>query len=168
MGIGVSYSFKDLVGVLTNPTVGVSFPLTGGNIGLGQVTIEMTTDRTVHDLASDGTIMPSYIAGDNGLVTIEVQQTSLLHKALLSLYNTLVTAANLDDVIGWAATRLSFRTLNDGTTHTCTGVSFSKVPGKVYQAQGQKITWQLMAANITNTSSIVQGIVSSVIATVGL
>ena len=66
MGVGVTYSFKDLVGVLVNPVFGVSIPLTGGNIGLGQVTITMTTERTTHDVAADSTVMPSYVAGDNG------------------------------------------------------------------------------------------------------
>jgi hypothetical protein len=148
--VGTTYSFKDLVGSLNNPNFGVSFSLTGGNVGLGQVTIRMVTERTAHDTASDGVVMPSYLAGDSGDVDIEVQQTSALHHALLSLYNQLTTAANNDDVSGWASTLISFRTLTDGSTHICNGVSFSKIPDKPYQAAGQKITWRLMAANVIN------------------
>ena len=150
MALGTTYSFKDLVGVLVNTAYGVSFPLTGGNIGLGQITISMSTERTVHDVAADGTVMPSYIAGDNGTVAIEVQQTSNLHHELLSLYNLSVTAANADDVSGWAGTQISFRTLLDGSTHLLTGVSFGKIPDKPYAAHGAKITWQLMAASVQN------------------
>ena len=150
MALGTTYSFKDLVGVLVNTAYGVSFPLTGGNIGLGQITISMSTERTVHDVAADGTVMPSYVAGDNGTVAIEVQQTSNLHHELLSLYNLSVTAANADDVSGWAGTQISFRTLLDGSTHLLTGVSFGKIPDKPYQAHGAKLTWQLLAANIIN------------------
>jgi hypothetical protein len=150
MGLGVTYSFKDLVGALTNAVFGVSFPLSGGNVGFGAMTITMSTERTTHDVAADGTVMLSYIAGDNGDVAIEVQQTSPLHHALLSLYNQCVTAANNDDVSGWGSTSISFRTLLDGSTHLATGVSFGKIPDKPYQAQGQKITWRLMAANIIN------------------
>ncbi len=151
MAQGTTYSFKSLTGVITNPVFGVSIPLTGGNIGVGSFTIRMTTTRTTHDVAADGTVMPSYIAGDNGDVDIEVQETSVLHKALLSLYNLCVVAANNDDVLGWAAIAISFVFLIDGSTHTLTGCSFEKIPDKPYQAQGQKITWKLMAANIVNT-----------------
>ena len=150
MGIGPTYSFKDLVGVLTNTEFGVSIPLTGGNVGFGQLTISMATERTAHDVAADGTVMPSYMAGDNGTVSLEIQQTSPLHHALLGLYNLAVLAANNDDVSGWAATNISFRTLNDGSTHILNGCSFNKLPDKPYHAQGQKINWSFMAANVIN------------------
>ena len=150
MSVGVTYSFRDLVGVLTNIVFGTVIPLTGGNVGLGQISIAMATERTVHDVSSDGTVMPSYVAGANGTVAIEVQQTSSLHHALLTLYNLVTTAANADDVSGWAATNISFRTLLDGSTHVLSGVSFSKIPDKAYAAHGAKITWSLMAADIIN------------------
>ena len=151
MGVGSTYSFKSLVGVLVNPVFGVSIPLTGGNVGFGQMTVTMTTERTAHDVAADGTVMVSYIAGDNGDIAIEVQESSILHSLLLSLYNQAITAANYyDDVSGWAATTISFRMLTDGTSHILSGVSFGKIPDKPYQASGQKITWRMMAANIIN------------------
>lgn len=150
MGVGATYSFKALVGVLVNSVFGVSIPLTGGNVGFGQMTVTMTTERTAHDVAADGTVLISYIAGDNGDIAIEVQESSVLHSALLSLYNQAITAANNDDVSGWAATTISFRMLTDGTSHVLSGVSFGKIPDKPYQASGQKITWRMMAANIVN------------------
>jgi hypothetical protein len=150
MGQGITYSFKDLVGSLVNAVFGVAFPLTGGNIGLGRVTITMTTERTTHDTAADGTVMPSYVAGDSGDINLEVQQTSPLHHELLSLYNLCTVAANNNDVAGWATTEIAFRTLLDGSTHILSGVSFQKIPEKPYQASGQKITWKLMAANVIN------------------
>ena len=150
MGIGVTYSFKDLTGVLTNPTFGVTIPLTGGNVGFGSMTITMTTERTVHDVAADGTVMGSYIAGDNGAVDLEIQQTSTLHHQLLALYNLCVTAANNEDVSGWLSTNISFRTILDGSVHVLSGVSFGKIPDKPYQAAGQKVRWALLAANVVN------------------
>lgn len=150
MGQGKTYSFKSLTGVLTNSVFGVSIPLTGGNIGVGSFTIRMTTARTTHDVGADGTVMPSYIAGDNGEVDIQVQETSTIHSELLSLYNQCVLAANNDDVSGWAATSISFTLLIDGSTHTLTGVSFDKIPDKPYEAAGQKMTWKLLAANVVN------------------
>ena len=151
MGVGTTYSFKSLVGVLQNAVFGVTIPLTGGNIGVGEITISMATERTTHDVAADGTVMPSYAAGDNGTVVINVQETSILHKALLGLYNLCVLAANQDDVLGWAATSISFTFLIDGSIHLLSGVSFSKIPDKPYQAHGQRISWSLMAANVINT-----------------
>lgn len=148
--IGKTYSFKSLTGVLTNSVFGVTITLTGGNIGLGSITVRMNTTRTTHDVAADGTVMPSYIAGNNGEVDITVQETSAIHGELLSLYNQCVLAADNDDVSGWAATAVSFTLLIDGSIHTLTGCSFEKIPDKPYEAQGQKMTWKLMAANIFN------------------
>jgi hypothetical protein len=147
----VTYSFKDLVGALVNSVFGVTVSLAGGNIGIGQITIAMSTARTSQDVAADGVVMPSYLAGNNGTCTIEVQQTSALHHALLGLYNLSVTAADNGDVTGWAATVISFRTQLDGSTHVLSGVSFNKIPDKPYHASGSRVSWELMACNIVNT-----------------
>jgi hypothetical protein len=111
----------------------------------------MATTRTALDVAADGTVMGSYIAGDNGACDFEVQQTSSLHHELLALYNLCILAANNDDVSGWLDTTISFRTILDGSTHVLTGVGFSKIPDKPYQASGQKVRWNFMVANIINT-----------------
>jgi hypothetical protein len=151
MSIGNTYAFKALTGVLTNPVFGVTLPLTGGNIGAGKFTISMATERTAHDLAADGTVMGSYISGNNGALAIEVQESSVLHAALLSLYNQAVLAAEAGDVSGWMATVISFRMMTDGSQHTLSGVSFGKIPDKPYAAAGEKIVWNLMAADIQNS-----------------
>lgn len=150
MGIGATYSFKALTGVLVNPALGVTIPLTGGNVGAGQFTVAMQQERTMHDVAADGTVMISYVAGDNGTLAIEVQESSYLHAELTALYNTLLTAANNYDVSAWAATTISFRMLTDGSQHILSGVSFQKFPDKPYQAHGQRVTWNLMVANAVN------------------
>lgn len=145
----VTHAFKDLVGVITNSVFGVVIPIVGGNTGgIGQVTISMNTERTAHDVAADGVTMVSYVAGDNGSFVIEVQQTSAIHHQLLDLYNMCLTAAQSGDVSGWAATNISLRTILDGSTHIGNGCSFSKIPDKVYQAQGQRISWPIMAAEV--------------------
>lgn len=144
--IQTTYSFKDLVGVLFNPVMGTPFILTGGNVGIGEVSIRPLTQRTEHDVASDGTVMPSYVPGDNFEVTVSCQQTSSLHHALLSLFNLLITAANASDVSNWAATVLSFRTILDGSTHNLTGASFRNTSDKPYAQKGQNVTWAFMAA----------------------
>lgn len=150
MAQGATYSFKSLVGVLVNAIFGVTIPLTGGNIGAGAFRVSMTTERTVQDVAADGTVMVSYVAGDNGMLEVEVQESSVLHQQLLALYNLALLAANNDDVSGWAATVISFRMLTDGSQHLFSGVSFQKFPDKPYEAHGQKITWRLPVANAVN------------------
>jgi hypothetical protein len=150
MATGATYSFKSLTGVLTNPVFGFTIPLTGGNIGAGSFTVRMATTRTAHDVAADGTVMVSYVAGDNGDVDIDVQESSALHSSLLALWNLCILAANNDDVSGWAATIISFRMLTDGTQHILTGCSFDKVPDKPYESAGKRVTWKLMAANVIN------------------
>jgi hypothetical protein len=108
----------------------------------------MSTDRTAHDTAADGSVMVTYVAGDSGGATIEVQQTSDLHLYLLSWFNLVKTAADNGAVGPWAAGVLSLRNLEDGSVHTLTGVSPSKVPDKTYAAQGGRVTWSLMAARV--------------------
>jgi hypothetical protein len=144
------YSFKDLSGALSDPDVG-DFIL-AGQIGEGQVTIAMSIEKTVHDVSSDGTVMPSFISGDNGQVSIEVQQTSDLHTFLLGWYNTKKTAADNGDVSTYAATTLTLRSTTDSSTHVAQGVSPSKLPDKVYTAQGQRLTWVLMCADIQSST----------------
>ena len=168
MSIGVTYSFKDLVGVIANPLLGITIPLTGGNIGTGSITITMSGERTVQDVSADGTVMPSYVSVNNGTVSVEVQQTSILHKELLNMYNLAVAGAEQGAVGVWAAITVSIQTLLDGSTHRCAGVSFSKNPDKSYQAHGQKITWMLMAADIQSTGSTIQTGVLSVLSGLGV
>jgi hypothetical protein len=140
-----TYSFLDLAGAIASPIGGYTF--TGE--GVGEVIVSMTTEKTVHDTAADGSVMVSKIAGDNGMITINCQQTSLVHKFLLGLYNALMVGpASI-----WASTSILLRNTSDGTSHVVTGVSPQKVPDKSYQAQGQRISWVLMAANIQSLSA---------------
>lgn len=148
--VQTTYSFKDLAGVLSNPVLGSPVQLAGGNIGIGQISIRMLTQRTEHNVAADGAVMPSYVAGKNAEVVIEVQQTSELHHVLLGLYNLAETLAESSDLAAWANSAITFRTLLDGALHIFRGVSFQKIGDKAYQQHGQNVTWTLMAAEATN------------------
>src|SRR5664280_2930675 len=98
-----TYSFLDLAGVITHPDLG-AYTFTGE--GVGQVDVSMAEINTVHEVAADGTVMISKIAGNQGTVTVHCQQTSLVHKWLLAWYNalkfTLPTSA-------WAQTAMLLR-----------------------------------------------------------
>jgi hypothetical protein len=144
-----TYSFKDLVGSITSPLAG-SFVLAGAAIGNGQVRITMTTTRSELDTAADGAVMVSYIAGSAGMMEIECQQTSALHKFLLYMNNLHQTAADADDVSSWAASSVQLRNITDGSQHLATGVSLAKTPDKTYAVRGGMITWSLPCAHVTN------------------
>jgi len=138
-----TYSFLDLAGAIANPTFpGGPFIFTGE--GVGTVTVSMSTDRTAHDVAADGSIMVSKIPGNNGQITIECQQTSLANKYLTELYNWLITKS----ATVWATSAIVLRNITDGTNHVATGVSFGKIPDKTYTSQGGKVSWTLYATDI--------------------
>lgn len=139
-----TYSFQDVSVVFSHPDFGRY--LAQGE-GLGQITIGMATDRTAHDVAADGTVMVSKIAGRNGTVTIQAQQTSSLHKWLLLLYNYLEQAP----ASAWAKLSIVVRSPAMLDYYECNGCSFLKIPDKAYQATGQQIAWSIMAADIFQT-----------------
>ena len=145
-----TYSFKDLTGAFAHPSAG-SYILSG-NIGAGQITISMLTEKTVTEMSADGSPMVSYVAGDNGTVSIECNQTSQLHKFLLGWFNSVNMAAKNGDVSNWTNAALTFRSLVDGTGHICTGGAPAKIPDKVYAAQGGKITWVIPFADIQHST----------------
>jgi Protein of unknown function (DUF3277) len=145
------YSFKDVTGAFAHPLAG-TFTFYG-QIGMGQFVVSMDTEKTSHQIAADGTVMVSAIAGDNGRVTIEVQQTSLLHSFLLTWYNLVVTAFNNSDTSNFASAALTIRSVTDNSSHILTGVSPSKIPDKTYAAQGQTVTWTLMAAEVKSIAA---------------
>lgn len=146
MSRSTTYSFLDLAGAVAHPKLG-AYSFTGQ--GVGEVIISMTTDQTTHDLAADGSVMVSRIAGSNGKISIKCQQTSNIHKWLLAGYNYMQIAP----VSEWAQMGATLRNTADGTSHVITGMSFTKVPDKSYQAQGQQITWDIMAADIKSVTT---------------
>jgi hypothetical protein len=145
------YSFKDTAVVITNPALGGSPIVFAGEEGAGEFTVVMHSERTAHDTAADGNIMVSYLAGRSGALNIRVQQVSALHQALLDLYNILEGQSEQGNSTLWAATQISLRSSVTNSQHVLSGVSFSKIPDKPYAAQGQYVTWNLMAANVVNS-----------------
>ena len=141
-----TYSFLDLAGAIAHELLG-AYTFTGE--GVGQVTVSMTTDKSAHEVAADGSVMVSKVAGDNGNITIQCQQTSNVHKWLLAAYNSLMIA----DTDQWARMGATLRNTSDGTSHVIQGISFQKVPDKSYQAQGQMVSWVLMAADIQSVTA---------------
>lgn len=136
-----TYSFEDVTVTISHDDVG-QFVAQGA--GLGSITTTMATDRSSHDVSADGSVMVSKIKGRNGSHAIQVQQTSDLNKWLMRLYNYLETAS----ASVWAGITIIIRSPGMQDLIVSHGVSFQKLPDRPYQAQGQQVTWNLMAADI--------------------
>lgn len=141
-----TYSFSDLVGTMSSPSIG-SYTFTGK--GIGEMTITYAAERSVDDVAADGSVMRSKIANNTGTCTIQVQQTSDLQKYLIDWFNYLVSASTSE----WVNTSITIRSLTMNRTHILTGVSPQKIGDQPYQAQGQRVTWTLMACDVQTLSS---------------
>ncbi|TWH46333.1 phage protein [Sporomusa sp. KB1] len=138
-----TYSFLDLTGVINHPSFG-AYTLTGK--GVGEITISMATDSTNHDIGVDGAVIPTQIPGRNGMITIRVQQTSTLHKWLLGWHNYLSGPGTPRNE--WLMTTVLIRGRTLKIQHTARGVSPQKIGDIPYRAQGDLVTWNLMAADI--------------------
>jgi hypothetical protein len=136
-----------VVGAFTDPDVG-AFPFRGQE-GVKQLTVYNAIDRTVHDVAADGTVMVSYVSGASGALEIETQQQSSLHQFLVNWANIKFTQAENLDAANFAAAAVKIQDLLSGAIHTLTGVSPMKIPDKGYGASGAAITWRLMCAQVT-------------------
>jgi hypothetical protein len=141
-----TYSFLDLTGALSHAQLG-NYIFTGQ--GVGSVTVAYATDKSAHDLAADGVVMVSKLAGKQGTLTIACQQTSALHKWLLKSLNKLFDLPTSE----WAQMSATLRNTSDGTSHIITGISFGKHPDKAYAATGAQVTWTLWAAFIDSNVS---------------
>lgn len=113
--------------------------------GIGSIGISMAGDKTAHDVAADGAVMVSKLAGKNGTITIAIQQTSELHEWLMTWYKHIDSGALSE----FASMTITITSKNLGVATVCTGVSPQKLADRNYQAQGQHVTWTLMAAEIT-------------------
>jgi hypothetical protein len=125
-------------------------PITIIGEGAGQITVSMSEVRTEHNVAADGSVMVSKLAGNNGQITIDVQQTSIAHKKLLAMFNILVQAAPSQ----WANAAMIIKNITDKTGQICTGISLQKVPDKTYAKAGANVSWTLMAADIESLTTV--------------
>jgi len=139
-----TYSFEDVTCSFSHPSVGAA---SSTGAGLGTISTAMANDKTIHDVAADGTVMVSKIAGKNGAIAITMQQTSDLNKYFLKWYNY-VDNANASE---FALMNATIKSNNLGDSTVCTGISPQKLADRPYQAQGQHVTWNLMASAITES-----------------
>lgn len=137
-----TYSFEDVTCSFQHKGVGAA---SSTGAGMGSISVAQANDKSHQEVAADGNVMISRLAGENGTVTLTMQQTSELHKYLLKWYNY-VNIANISE---FAEMSITIKSNNLGETTVCTGVTPQKRAERVYQAQGQHVTWNLLSAEIT-------------------
>jgi hypothetical protein len=143
-----TYAFKNIVGSFTHPDVGLyAF---AGQIGVKQMTITNSVERGMIDVASDGAIMVSYVAGANGTIDIEMQQQSSLHEFLTTWANTVFTLADNGDASNFAAAAILIKDLLTGQSKSLTGVFPVKIPDVPYGHAGATLTWRMLAAEVVS------------------
>ena len=135
------YSFADFVFTISHPSVGTR-TITGE--GIGDIAFNLATDVTAHDIGSDGVVMISKIKAKNGTIEMNIQQSSAANNWLTKWYNYL-EGANSGE---WARSTVTARHTVSGESYQCTGVTPQKLPDRSYQAEGQRVTWSLMAAQM--------------------
>ena len=135
-----TYSFLDTILNLAFP--GGAMTITGK--GLGDISVSMAQERSIVETSSDGNPVISKIAGNNGSLVINIQQVSDAHKFLLAQYNALLIAPPSL----WAQAAGIMRCLSDGTSHTFTGVCFTKLGDKPYGKQSAMVSWNLLCGDI--------------------
>jgi hypothetical protein len=135
------YNFKDLQTVFFHPSYG-QYIASGS--GIGTITFTMATDRTVQDVAADGRVMSSKVEGENGSIAIAIQQTSQFHKWLQGLYNYLKSV----DASEWTQLTITADSAVMGDNNQCTGCGFQKRADLPYQAQGQLVTYTILAESV--------------------
>lgn len=136
-----TYSFEDVSCVMHHNALG-SQSTTGQ--GMGSITISRSNDNTVHDVASDGSVMISKINAKNGTLVIECQQTSKLNDYLTKWCNYVESASSSE----WAGMTVTVTSKNMNQKTTCSYVSPQRPGERPYQAQGQRVTWTLMAGKV--------------------
>jgi hypothetical protein len=136
-----TYSFQNIIATISHPNVG---KYVASGEGIGSINITMSDDRTVQDVAADGSIMSSKVRSRRGTITLTIQQTSALNKWLMKWFNYL-EMANASE---WTDTNINIRDTNAGDTTTAIGVAPQKQADRPYQANGQQVTWNLLAADI--------------------
>jgi hypothetical protein len=141
-----TYSFRNITGAFTH-TLGGAYTFEGQQ-GIGTITIHMTTEKSAQTVAADGFVQTSFVAGDNGTLTIQTPQTSDFNVFLLNWFNDVKTAAKAGDASAWATGTMLMRDTLNNVTHVITGISPQNMPDKPYAAQGGEVTWVLQAADI--------------------
>lgn len=135
------YSFEDTTVTISHPSIG-SYSAYG--TGIGQLTVAMSNDITIHDVAADMAVVVSKVPKNNGTVAFEVLQSSDFNAWLKKYYNYVMNSETSE----FARATIVITNNSTGDSYTCTGVSPQKMADNNFQSQAQNRTWTMMCAHI--------------------
>lgn len=145
-----TYSGLDLNFTLTHPLISPILASGVQSKGIAQLTVRMGVTQAVVESGMDGAVVPSVVPGDQGEIELQVWQTSTLQDELLAWANAVKAAKDNGDVDPFFGATVIAQNIHDGSYHKATGVAPQKIPDKTYQAQAQRVTWILVACDITH------------------
>lgn len=141
MSAYTTYSFLDLSGSIFHPKTG-PFIFTGN--GTGKLSIQPASERTLHEYASDGTVILVKTPDIGGKIVIQCQQVSTVNSWLLWAYS--IITSPLGDDKDWGRMVMLIRDVQHGTQYNIRGVSFVSIPETNFEAEGGPVVWTLMYA----------------------
>lgn len=139
------YSFSDTILTLSHPSLG---QLSTNGMGMGEISVQMRTDRSQIDVAADGTPVVSKIKDQTGTMTLSVQQISDLHTSLKRWFNYLENA----EASEWSLIKAVLTSKQTGEQDIMTGGSITKHPDKTFASTAGNITWSFLFANIVQNN----------------
>ena len=136
------YSFEDTTVEINHPGF-ESFSAYG--TGLGTVSVIMANDDTIHDVASDRSVVVSKAIRGNGTISFTVTQASEFNEWMKRFSNFLKAS----DTSQYALATVVVTNRSTGDTIYCSGVSPQKLADNNFESQAQQRTWNLMCADIS-------------------
>ena len=136
------YSFEDTTVEINHPGF-ESFSAYG--TGLGTVSVTMANDNTIHDVASDRSVVVSKAIRGNGTISFTVTQASEFNGWMKRFSNFLKAS----DTSQYALATVVVTNRSTGDTIYCSGVSPQKLADNNFESQAQQRTWNLMCADIS-------------------
>lgn len=140
-----TYSFSDVVLTLSHSSLG---SLSTNGMGLGQISVSMSADKTSINVASDGTPVVTKIKNETGSLSIQCQQTSEVHLQLKRWLNYLTNAPTNE----WSNINAVLTSKQTGEQDVFSGGSITKHPDITYDTEAGSVTWTLQFANITQNN----------------
>ncbi len=141
----VVWSYRDCVTTIQAEYMsGGAYAVEGS--GSDTITFDKGQNRSTMQKAADGHIVFSDIAGEEGTVTIESQQTSPLHKYLQKMYNISRQATSSKQ-----RATIMIDSINNitGERVKCSYGIFTGEPADSRAREAQNRSWQILFADIT-------------------
>lgn len=135
--MGKTYAFSEVTLTLSHPSLGT---ISTNGMGLGQVTVNMRSDRSSVTVAQDGTVVTNKIKDESGQLTLQILQNSSAHRTLKQWWTYLVQAPASE----WADIKAVITSKSTGEQSICNSGAMVKLPDDQYGNEAQLIDWTFL------------------------